>query len=109
MDADSVLTSRVLKTCVLILLRYCMAVSTGILEQTFVVFGIPKKSAIVVSFSRRKSMYIEYIFKLQIMCTGIQNWIIILLLFVNSREYDYTISKTHTQIYIYIVNKYCQQ
>ena len=38
----------------------------------------------------------------QIMCTAIQNWIIILLLFVNSREYDYTISKTHTQIYIYI-------
>ena len=45
----------------------------------------------------------------QIMCTAIQNWIIILLLFVNSREYDYTISKTHTQIYIYIVNKYSQQ
>ena len=46
---------------------------------------------------------------IQIMCTVVQSWIIILLLFINSREYGYTISKTHRDIYIYRVNKYCQQ
>ena len=38
-----------------------MAASTGTLQQKFVVFGIQKKSAIVVSFSRPKSMYMEVI------------------------------------------------
>ena len=39
---------------------------------------------------------------IQIMCTAVQNSIFILLLFINSREYGYTISKTHTDIYIQI-------